>query len=383
MGGWSAEHRAFAVERFFRNNSYTVTVREFRKKFQIARTKPVFSDNTLRLWVKNFRETGSVLKKKPPGPPLTVRTSPTIAKVRLSLENSPSRSARLHAQNLKISDRTLRRILHEDLNFHPYKIMYTQQLKVADHKERIQFSRTMLQKIKSREVPLEDIMITDEAHFYLNGDVNKQNVRYWSDENPRVINEKPLHSPKVTVWMGVSKWGVIGPFFFGGMVNGERYRELLTNFVRRELTKKKKLSRTWFQQDGAPCHTANETMTVLRKMFGNRLISRTASLSWPPRSPDLSVCDFFLWGYLKSRVYETKPKDLEELKTEIRRHAAAIPKSMLEKVYDSFVKRLENCVKNKVPDWLDPLSKARSSNGLSKPYGIEDWLDSPTIARFI
>ncbi|XP_025266330.1 uncharacterized protein LOC105254594 isoform X7 [Camponotus floridanus] len=37
------------------------------------------------------------------------------------------------------------------------------------------------------------------------------------------------------------------------------------------------------------------------------------------------------------------------------------------------------------PYWLDPLSKARSSNGLSKPYGIEvsDWLDSPTIARFI
>jgi len=81
MGEWSAEHRAFAVEQFFRNDSYTVTVREFRKKFQIARTKPVFSDNTLRLWVKNFRETGSVLKKKPPGPPITVRTSPVIAKL--------------------------------------------------------------------------------------------------------------------------------------------------------------------------------------------------------------------------------------------------------------------------------------------------------------
>lgn len=147
--------------------------------------------------------------------------------------------------------------------------------------------------------------------------------------------------------MGVSKWGVIGPFFCTGTVNGERYRELLTNFVRSELKKKKKLRRTWFQQDGAPCHTAKETMTVLKSMFGNRLISRTASLAWPPRSPDLSVCDFFLWGYLKSRVYETKPKDLEELKAEIRRHAAAIPKSMLEKVYDSFVKRLENCVKNK------------------------------------
>ncbi len=144
-----------------------------------------------------------------------------VARVRQRMEGSPSRSARMHARNLNVSDRTLRRILHEDLNFHPYRIMYAQQLLPGDHAQRVAFSDTMLQKINSNEIPLDAIMITDEAHFYLNGDVNKQNLRYWSDKNPRIINEQPLHSPKITVWKGVAAWGVISPFFFDGTVNGE------------------------------------------------------------------------------------------------------------------------------------------------------------------
>ena len=58
------------------------------------------------------------------------------------------------------------------------------------------------------------IAMSDEAHFHLNGAVNKQNCRYWSPENPRIFHERPLHSPKVTVWCAVGKFGVIGPYFF-------------------------------------------------------------------------------------------------------------------------------------------------------------------------
>jgi len=40
--------------------------------------------------------------------------------------------------------------------------------------------------------------------------------------------------------------------------------------------------------------------------------------SWPPRSPDLTPCDFFLWGYLKERVYVPPlPADLDELTNRI------------------------------------------------------------------
>ena len=40
------------------------------------------------------------------------------------------------------------------------------------------------------------VLMSDEAHFHLNGAVNKQNCRYWAAENPREIHQKPLHSPK-------------------------------------------------------------------------------------------------------------------------------------------------------------------------------------------
>lgn len=270
-----------------------------------------------------------------------------VARVRAAIQSSPSRSARMHAKNLNMSDRMVRRILHEDLNFHPYKILYTQQLLTANYAARIAFAEVMLAKIESNEIPLHGILITDEAHFYLNGDVNKQNLRYWCDENPRIIHEKPLQSPKVTAWMGVAAWGVVGLYFFDVTVNGERYQQLLNEFVRPELARRRRLSRTWFQQDGATCHTAGETMRCLHSIFGSQLISRNAEIVWPSRSPDLSVCDFFLWGYLKSKIYENKPRDLEELKAEIQRHSAAIPVTMLRKVYDNFVLRLRECIENR------------------------------------
>ncbi|GFT57801.1 hypothetical protein TNCV_4865501 [Trichonephila clavipes] len=40
---------------------------------------------------------------------------------------------------------------------------------------------------------------SDEAHFWLNGYVNKQNCRIWSEANPQVYVETPLHPEKVTV----------------------------------------------------------------------------------------------------------------------------------------------------------------------------------------
>ncbi|GFX30802.1 hypothetical protein TNCV_656881 [Trichonephila clavipes] len=40
------------------------------------------------------------------------------------------------------------------------------------------------------------ILFSDEAHFWLNGYVNKQNCRIWSEANPQVYVETPLHPEK-------------------------------------------------------------------------------------------------------------------------------------------------------------------------------------------
>ncbi|GFS50259.1 transposable element Tc3 transposase [Trichonephila clavipes] len=85
------------------------------------------------------------------------------------------------------------------------------------------------------------ILFSDEAHFWLNGYVNKQNCRIWSEANPQVYVETPLHPEKLTVWCALWAGGIIGPYFFKNdeghnvTVNGDRYRAMITNFFIPEL----------------------------------------------------------------------------------------------------------------------------------------------------
>jgi len=234
---------------------------------------------------------------------------------------SPRRSANRNANALRMSNRTVRRILHEDLNFHSYKMVMVQAISDQDTVNRKNVCEVLLNALDNDD--LNQVLMTEEANFHLCGDVNSQNCRYWSTENPRDIHQKPLHSEKVTVWCGVASFGVIGPYFFEDeagraiTVNSSRYTDMLRTFLEPELQRLGVESHTlWFQQDGATPNTARTAMRVLNEMFPGRVISRRGNIEWPARSPDLNACDFFLWGYLKSKVYEKKTKDNGGLETE-------------------------------------------------------------------
>ncbi|GFV03899.1 uncharacterized protein TNCV_113441 [Trichonephila clavipes] len=53
------------------------------------------------------------------------------------------------------------------------------------------------------------ILFSDEAHFWLNGYVNKQNCRILSEANPQVCVETPLHPEKLTVWCALWAGGIL------------------------------------------------------------------------------------------------------------------------------------------------------------------------------
>ncbi|GFX38263.1 putative LOC100569746 [Trichonephila clavipes] len=113
---------------------------------------------------------------------------------------------------------------------------------------------------------------------------------------------------------------------------------MITNFFIPELNDVQEL---WFQQDGATCHTACATIDLLKDTFGDRLISRFGPVNWPPRSCDLTLLDYFLWGYVKSLVYADKPQTLVHLEDNIRRVIADIRPQMLEKVIENWTSRLD------------------------------------------
>ncbi|GFU18817.1 hypothetical protein TNCV_1085591 [Trichonephila clavipes] len=155
------------------------------------------------------------------------------------------------------------------------------------------------------------ILFSDEAHFWLNGYVNKQ-----------AFGVKLIHEcHNVTV-------------------NGDRYRAIITNFFIPELNNHD-VQELWFQQDGATCHTARATIDLMKDTFGDRLISRFGPVNWPPRSCDLTPLDYFLWGYVKSLVYADKPQTLDHLEDNIRRVIADIRPQMLEKVIENWTSRLD------------------------------------------
>ncbi|GFX99160.1 transposase [Trichonephila clavipes] len=189
------------------------------------------------------------------------------------------------------------------------------------------------------------ILFSDEAHFWLNGHVNKQNCRIWSEANPQVYAETPLHPEKLTVWCALWAGGIIGPYFFKNdeghnvTVNGDRYRAMITNFFIPELNNHD-VQGLWFQQDGATCHAARATIDLLKDTLGDRLISRFGPVNWPPRSCDLTPLDYFLWGYVKSLVYADKPQTLDHLEDNIRRVIADKRPQMLKKVIENWTSRL-------------------------------------------
>ncbi|GFW83091.1 transposable element Tc3 transposase [Trichonephila clavipes] len=108
---------------------------------------------------------------------------------------------------------------------------------------------------------------------------------------------------------------------------------MITNFFIHELNNHD-VQVLWFQQDGATCHTARATIDILKKTFGDRLISRFGPVNWPPRSCDLTPLDYFLWVYVKSLVYADKPQTLDHLEDNIRRVIADIRPQILKKVME-------------------------------------------------
>jgi hypothetical protein len=117
------------------------------------------------------------------------------------------------------------------------------------------------------------------------------------------VHETPLHDQKVGVWIAISRRRIIGPIFFDTTIDSARYCSILHEFI--GLLEEDEISYSWFQQDGATAHTAAVSMKLLSEFFTERIISKNL---WPPRSPDLSPPDFYLWGAAKSTVYRDRPR---------------------------------------------------------------------------
>ena len=186
----------------------------------------------------------------------------------------------------------------------------------------------------------------------MNGEVNRHNCRYWEPTNPHWFREShSQYNEKVNVWAGIINNRVIGPYFFEGSLTGERYHDFLENDLIPALATlypdenmpDMPNQALWFQQDGAPPHYAASVRRFLDDVFPNRWIGRRGSIEWPPRSPDLTPLDYFLWSYVKNEVYKDKSHTLDILKDRIRNVIRNISPETVENVQQEFIDCLGYC----------------------------------------
>ena len=80
-------------------------------------------------------------------------------------------------------------------------------------------------------------------------------------------------------------------------------------------------------------HTSDIVQEWLASKLGQKFLAKG---TWPARSPD--PCDYFLWGYLKDRVYKSMPKTIDDLKLNIEREIRNIKPDGLKSTFLNFEK---------------------------------------------
>jgi hypothetical protein len=260
-----------------------------------------------------------------------------VAEIQGLVIDNRNLSLRRIGQQVGLAHSTVRVALKSHLGLKPYKVTVVHQLLPADSEARLHFCEWLSENAINDSQFLPKVFFTDEAWFHLNGYVNSQNSRTWSASNPHVIHELPLHPLKVGVWAAMSCQRIF-ILFFECTVNSAIYcgfiDQLAATFTEEEIAS------AWFQQDGAPAHCSRVSMNHLSHYFGERLITKGL---WPPRSPDLSPPDYFLWGYLKDKVYSNNPQTIQALKDNIVAEVNNISPLLLHKVITSLAQRAEMC----------------------------------------
>ena len=151
---------------------------------------------------------------------------------------------------------------------------------------------------------------------------------------------------KLMVWAGI--WGdrIIGPLFVSENLNAGKYLNMLQEEILPSLLNEEGDYPVYFQQDGAPPHYDIQVRRFLDQQFPDASFGRRGPVEWPPRSPNLSPLDFYLWGHLKFMVYQVKIQDINHLKERITDAIRSIPSNVLIRVHQQWETRVNMCFEN-------------------------------------
>lgn len=256
----------------------------------------------------------------------------------------PRRSTNDAAGHFNISQKCAWKIVNS-AGLHPYHYRKAQELTSVDYQARIALCTWVLNNTET------NVLFSDECLFTRIGLFNQHNEHWWSIRNPMLTRQHSYqHRFSVNVWAGILNDNIVGPYFIEGRLTGESYLDLLRTMVSSMLDDipLANFRNLWFQQDGAPPHYHSSVREFLAEQFGSRWIGRGGPVSWPPRSPDLTPMDFFLWSEIKRRVYKDEPVSVEQLKQRILDAFVEVKcqRNILLSLKNNLIKRARLCIDN-------------------------------------
>ena len=176
-----------------------------------------------------------------------------------------------------------------------YKLHMVQALRAGDRAKRVEFSSAILRDMEDDNF-LPRLIFSDKTTFHISSKVNCHNIRIWGLENPLEILEHCCDSPKVSVFCAVFLRVVYELFFLEeNTISKQTYLELLEQWLFPRINED--FENFTFQQDGAPLSWHRDVRSFPSETLTQRWTDRTGTQDlalhlWPPRSPDLTPCDF-------------------------------------------------------------------------------------------
>lgn len=278
------------------------SVREYARKYPNRR----IPHHTLftRIY-RQLREKGNFEMKVDRTPRQSANEENTI--LELVTEN-PSTSTRRISKQMRVPKNRVHKTIKQ-ARMHPYHQQIVQKLEQGDDIPRLIFSQWIIWHRRM----ITRILFTDESQFTRDGINNSRNFHIWAQNNPKsVIQKNSQVRFSINVWCGIYNNRLIGPHIFENRLTGEIYKNFLEHTLP-GLLENIPMETLWLQHDGAPAHYSREVREYLSNTFENRWIGRGGHVAWPPRSPDLTPLDYFLWGALKQEVYAVQINSREQL----------------------------------------------------------------------
>ena len=267
------------------------------------------------------------------------KKSNLIPKIEEILIEDEGASCKKISELLSISDKTIKRILIEEM----------QMMKIHSHW--IPHQLTMKNREKRVECPKEILKIIENASLKKRANILTQDESWFFFENPRDwIWQKSTDPRQKKIRRNISSkkimisvvWSSNGIHSITKLNQGEKFnRDFFINTVLKDLEENMKIKRPKKILKGLYLHMDNARPHCVGNELQKKDIKR---IPHPPYSPDLAPSDFYLFGYLKNQISGNDFDSSKELFGKIKEILLSIPLTVLRSVYEEWVSRLKKCI---------------------------------------